>query len=339
MNAMNAKRDPVPEQPEPAARWLLLVSQLPPKPAYLRVKIWRRLQGLGAISVKNAVYVLPASEQTLEDFQWLLREIEEGGGEGMICEANLVDGLSDQEVRGLFDAARDADYAEIASALRTLGTELKEGSTVSPERKAEAKSQVVRLRRRFSDVSAIDFFSATGRMTVDALLSDLDERLTEAPSAEEKEVRMSKLAEDLAGKTWVTRRGVHVDRIACAWLIRRFIDPEARFKFVAGKDYEAKPGELRFDMFKGEVTNEGDMCSFEVLLARTGMDDPALRAIAEIVHDIDLKDGKFGREQTAGIAHVVAGICMSQDDDLARIERGSALLDDTYKFFRKKRGR
>jgi hypothetical protein len=337
---MNAKRNPLAEQPEPATRWLLLVPQLPPKPAYLRVKIWRRLQGLGAISVKNAVYVLPASEQTLEDFQWLLREIEEGGGEGMICEANLVDGLSDQEVRGLFDAARDAEYAEIATELRTLSAELKEGSTVPPERKTEAKNQMVRLRRRFSEVSAIDFFSATGRMTVDALLSNLEQRLTEPPGDEKmKEIGMAKLAEDLTGKTWVTRRGVHVDRIACAWLIRRFIDPEARFKFVSGKDYEAKAGELRFDMFKGEVTHEGDMCSFEVLLARTGMDDPALRAIAEIVHDIDLKDGKFGREQTAGIAHVVAGICMSQDDDLARIERGSALLDDTYKLFRKKRGR
>ena len=337
---MNAKRNPLAEQPEPATRWLLLVPQLPPKPAYLRVKIWRRLQGLGAISVKNAVYVLPASEQTLEDFQWLLREIEEGGGEGMICEANLVDGLSDQEVRGLFDAARDTEYAEIATELRTLSAELREGSTVPPERKTEAKNQVVRLRRRFSEVSAIDFFSATGRMTVDALLSNLEQRLIEPPSDEKmKEIGMAKLAEDLTGKTWVTRRGVHVDRIACAWLIRRFIDPEARFKFVSGKDYEAKAGELRFDMFKGEVTHEGDMCSFEVLLARTGMDDPALRAIAEIVHDIDLKDGKFGREQTAGIAHVVAGICMSQDDDLARIERGSALLDDTYKLFRKKRGR
>jgi hypothetical protein len=330
---------------EPAATpaadaWLLLIHQLPPKPAYLRVKIWRRLQGLGAIAAKNSVYVLPAGEQTLEDFQWLLREIEEGGGEGMICEANLVDGLSDQEVRGLFDAARDAEYEEIARELRVLTSELKERNAVLPERKAEAKNQVVRLRRRFSEVSAIDFFSATGRMTVDALLSELEARLTETPGDEEiKEAQMTKLAEDLKGKTWVTRRGVHVDRIACAWLIRRFIDPKAGFKFIAGRDYEAKPGELRFDMFKGEVTHEGDMCSFEVLLARTGMDDPALRAIAEIVHDIDLKDSKFGREQTAGIAHVVAGICMSQDDDLARIERGSALLDDTYKLFRKKRGR
>ena len=337
---MSAKRDLVPVQPEPAARWLLLIHQLPPKPAYLRVKIWRRLQGLGAISVKNSVYVLPASEQTLEDFQWLLREIEEGGGEGMICEANLVDGLSDQEVRGLFDAARDAEYAELATELRALGTALKEGGTPPPERKAEAKSQVMRLRRRFSELSAIDFFSATGRMTVDALLSNLERRLTETPSeGNSEEAQMTIRAEDLTGKTWVTRRGVHVDRIACAWLIRRFIDAEARFKFVSEKDYEAKPGELRFDMFKGEVTHEGDMCSFEVLLARTGMDDPALRAVAEIVHDIDLKDGKFGREQTAGIAHVVAGICMSHDEDLARIERGSALLDDTYKLFRKKRGR
>ena len=109
-------------------------------------------------------------------------------------------------------------------------------------------------------------------------------------------------SDDLVGKTWVTRRGVHVDRIACAWLVRRFVDPEARFKFVSVKDYEALAGELRFDMFKAEFTHEGDRCSFEVLLERIGLNDPALVSIAEIVHDIDLKDSKFGREQTAGIA-------------------------------------
>jgi hypothetical protein len=143
----------------------------------------------------------------------------------------------------------------------------------------------------------------------------------------------------LVGKIWVTRSGVHVDRIACAWLIRRFIDPDARLKFVSVKDYIPEPGELRFDMFKGEFTHVGDKCSIEVLLERTGLHDSALYAIAEIVHDIDLKDGKFGREQVPGIAHVIAGICSSQKDDLARIERGSALFDDTYEYFRKKRGR
>jgi hypothetical protein len=328
------------ESAAPASPWLLLVHQLPPKPAYLRVKIWRRLQSLGAISVKNSVYVLPAGEQALEDFQWLLREIEQGGGEGIVWEGKLVDGLSDQEVRGLFDAARDVDYAEIAEELRGLSAELARDGGASAERKTEVKGQIVRLRRRSSEVSVIDFFSATGRMTVEGLLSDLERRLAETPPDEPVEgSSVKKISEDLTGKTWVTRRGVHVDRIACAWLIRRFVDPAARFKFVAEKDYAAKRGELRFDMFKAEITHEGDRCSFEVLLDRIGLKDPALRAIAEIVHDIDLKDEKFGREQTAGIAHVVAGICASQKDDRVRIERASAVLDDTYEYFRRKRGR
>ncbi|SDR56245.1 hypothetical protein SAMN05519103_05328 [Rhizobiales bacterium GAS113] len=333
-----------------AARWLLLIHQLPPKPAYLRVKIWRRLQGLGAISVKNSVYVLPAGEQALEDFQWLLREIEQGGGEGMICEANLVDGLSDQEVRTLFDAARDADYEEIAKDLRALAAEIESSADASSEKKPEVRGQLVRLRRRYSELSDIDFFSATGRMTVEGLLTELETRLADtATKTQTEDPGMEKISKDLAGKnltgknltgkTWVTRRSVHVDRIACAWLIRRFIDPEAGFKFVAEKDYDAQQGELRFDMFKAEFTHEGDKCSFEVLLDKIGSNDKALHAIAEIVHDIDLKDGKFSREQTAGIAHVIAGICSSQKDDLARIERGSAMFDDTYEYFRKKRTR
>lgn len=323
--------------PPTTARWLLLISQLPPKPAYLRVKIWRRLQRLGAISVKNSVYVLPASEQALEDFQWLLREIEQSGGEGMICEANLIDGLSDQELQGLFDAARDADYEEIASHLRTITAAIRRKRKALTEEAPELKTQVAKRRRRFAEVHAIDFFGATGRMIVEGLFSEIETRL-DAPDQKEQLGRNNNSVE-LVGKTWVTRSGVHVDRIACAWLIRRFVDPEARFKFVSVKNYDAESGELRFDMFKAEFTHVGDMCSFEVLLERVGLNDPALRAIAEIVHDIDLKDGKFGREQAAGIAHVIAGICTSRKDDLARVERGSALFDDTYEYFRKKRGR
>jgi|SRR5579864_3179204 len=319
------------------AVWLLLMHQLPPKPPYLRVKIWRRLQGLGAVSVKNSVYALPSSEQALEDFQWLLREIEEAGGEGVVCEAKLIDGLTDPEVRALFDAARDTDYDEIAQALRALAGRKKGRAKVTAEDVAEIKTQLLRLRRRFSEINAIDFFGATGRMTVEALLSELEARYADKVAAGASKEGATRPATDLLGKTWVTRRGVHVDRIACAWLIRRFIDPEARFKFVSVKDYIAEPGELRFDMFKAEFTHVGDKCSFEVLLERAGLDDSALRAIAEVVHDIDLKDGKFAREQTAGIAHVIAGICMTQKDDLLRIERGAAILDDTYQYFRRRR--
>ena len=323
-----------------AGRWLLLAPQLPPEPAYLRVKVWRRLQRLGAVSVRNSVYVLPANEQSLEDFQWLLREIEQAGGEGMICEANLIDGLTDQELKGLFDAARNADYDEIASQLRSIRPPGRRKRKAATDEVSDIKGQIAKLRRRAADIYAIDFFGAKGRMIVEGLLSELEARIAGAEvSPKEEHPPTKQTAVELVGKTWVTRSGVHVDRIACAWLVRRFVDAEARFKFVSAKDYVPEPGELRFDMFKGEFTHVGDMCSFEVLLERLGLKDPALRAIAEIVHDIDLKDGKFGREQTAGIAHVIAGICTSQRDDLARIDRGSALFDDTYEYFRRKRTR
>ena len=140
------------------------------------------------------------------------------------------------------------------------------------------------------------------------------------------------------GRTWVTRTGIHVDRMACGWLIRRFIDPKARFGFVAAKGYAPRKGELRFDMFEGEFTHEGDLCSFETILARFSIDDPALRAIAEIVHDIDLKDAKFRREEAAGIDRLIAGIAMAHKGDVARLERASAAFDDLYEYFRR-RGR
>jgi hypothetical protein len=143
--------------------------------------------------------------------------------------------------------------------------------------------------------------------------------------------------DDLKGKVWVTRRGVYVDRIACAWLIRRFIDPDARFKFVTHKGYKPQVGELRFDMFEAEFTHKGDCCSFEVLLDRIGLTDPALKAIAEIVHDIDLKDAKFARPETAGIARLITGVAVPGNTDEERIERGSAIFEDLYASFREGR--
>jgi hypothetical protein len=327
------------ESAAPASPWLLLVHQLPPKSAYVRVKIWRRLQAIGAVSLKNSVYVLPPGEQAREDFQWLLKEIERGGGEGVICEAQIVDGMNDQQLRGLFDAARDADYAAITEKLRKLGTLAKRGAATRRKVASALKPQVAKLRRHAAEISAVDFFGATGRLTVEALLTEIETQLIAPPPVQEEAAIVTKVAGELTAKTWVTRRDVHVDRIACAWLIRRFIDPAARFKFVPAKNYRAKLGELRFDMFEGEFTHEGDRCTFEVMLERIGLDDAALRAVAEIVHDIDLKDGKFAREQVAGIAHVIAGICLTQAEDSARIERAGPLLDDTYAYFKRGRGR
>ena len=317
------------------SRWFLLIHQLPAKPAYLRVKLWRRLQALGAVAIKNAVYALPASAEAQEDFEWLLRELTDGGGEGLICEARLVDGLSDQDVRALFDRARDEDYAQLADEARALAQALQEAG--SPLDRSEARQQLTRFRARMAQITAIDFFGANGREPLDGLLSGIESALVEDDEMA-PELPDTAPMDRLIARVWVTREGVQVDRIASAWLIRRLIDPEAQFKFVAAKGYKPAPGELRFDMFEAEFTHEGDRCTFEVLLGRIGSRDPALQAIAEIVHDIDLKDAKFRRAEAEGIRTLVAGLCMATRSDDERIARGAAVFEDLYGYFRKKRG-
>lgn len=295
--------------------WLLLLHQLPAKPAYARVKLWRRLQALGAVAVKNAVYALPASAQAQEDFEWALKEITGAGGEGMIVEARLIDGLSDEAVRGLFNSAREADYRALAKEIRAL-------------EKEAAPAQVARLRAEAAKIAAIDFFGANGREDVEARLAALAKPLA-APA------RTAKPLMPGSGHVWVTRRQVHVDRIGSAWLIRRFIDPAATFKFVPAKGYKPRPGEVRFDMFEAEYTHEGDRCTFEVLLQKSGLVEAALTAIGEIVHDIDLKDGKFGRTEAGGIAVLIDSLGQADISDQERLERGARLFDDLYDLFRK----
>jgi len=239
------------------APWLLFIHSIPPKPDYFRVKVRRRLQRLGAVALKNSVYVLPNNDESLEDFEWLSREIVAEGGEAMVCVASFIEGISDQGIAAMFE-----------------GTE---------ERRDE------------------------------------ETEVAKVPPPK--------------GAMWVTREGVKVDRIASAWLIRRFIDPEARFKFVPTRGQRPEAGELRFDMFGGEYTHEGDHCTFETLLARFGLKNPALRRIAELVHDVDCKDDKFGRAEAGGLASMVQGIVAAHPRDEDRIARGSAALDDLYAAF------
>ena len=312
------------------------MHQIPPKPGYLRVKIWRRLQALGAVAIKNSVYALPNTDEAREDFEWVLREILKEGGEATLCEARLIEGLSDQEVQRSFHAARDADYAEVADAARKLEAGLPRGA-VPESRRSQVETEVARLRRRLTEIGRIDFFAAPGREAAEGRVSGLEARLRPLGTEKRKKGRDGGV-EHFRGRVWVTRKGIHVDRIASAWLIRRFVDPEACFKFVPAKGYKPEAKELRFDMFEAEFTHEGDLCTFEVLVSRLGLDDRALVPIAEIVHDIDLKDSKFGRPETSGIDRLIAGIAMSHRDDESRLERGAAMFDDLYEYFSRKRG-
>jgi hypothetical protein len=317
-------------------RWLLLLHQIPGKPGYLRVKIWRRLQRLGAVAVKNGAYALPLSEERNEDLRWIMEEVTSGGGEAMLVEAAFIDGLSDQEVEGLFNKARDAEYAELAKQVRAVAQRLPRRGKVSDEKRRDLESELKELRDAYATEEKIDFFSSSGRETTRGLLEDLEKRV-HALSKVPETTPEPPARESYRGRTWVTRKGIFVDRIASAWLIRRFIDPQATFKYVVGKGYQPERGELRFDMYEAEFTHVGDACTFEVLLDRMGLDDPALKAIGEVVHDIDLKDEKFGRPQASGLETLLAGVALRAKDDVERLARGSAILDDLYEVFRRKR--
>jgi hypothetical protein len=314
-------------------RWLLLIHQIPPTPPYLRTKIGRRLARLGAVAVKNSVYVLPASDQRIEDVQWVRREIVAGGGDAVICEARFVEGMSDAEIENLFRAARDEDYHAVADELRTLLAGLRRRRKLDAPTRAEAEATLERVRKRNAEIATIDYFAASGGEVVAGLVHELEDRLAEEGRPVPREILP--LAE-YRKRTWVTRKGIHIDRMASAWLIRRFIDADAKFLFVPGKAYRARPGELRFDMFEAEFTHEGDRCTFEVLLERFGLADAGLRALAEIVHDVDLKDEKFGRSDAEGVARVVAAIALTARDDEERLARGSTLFEDLYTLFSRK---
>jgi len=313
----------------------LLIHQIPPKPNYFRVKIWRHLQKLGAVGIKNSVYALPSNEEAQEDLNWVLREIVEGGGDASLVEARLIEGLNDEQVKEMFRAARDADYQAVGEEVRQLARSLPRKGELPEERRSEMVAIVARLQKRMAEIAAIDFFHARSREAVDGLLRELDERL--AARAPEKEPDIKAALEKPRRATWVTRTGIHVDRMASAWLIRRFIDPEAKFKFVSAREYRHREGELRFDMFDGEFTHQGELCTFEVLLARFEITDAPLRPIAEIVHDIDLKDEKYGRADNAGFEHLINGIAMAHPEDEVRLQRASAVLDDLYEYFKRKR--
>lgn len=316
--------------PSNGARWVLFMPSIPAKPASVRVKIWRRLQAIGAVGLRGSLYALPNREECVELFEWIARELRELGGQASICEGRFLDESSDDEIERRFIDARNADYAEIGTAARQLAKQL-EAKRIAPERIGRISEQHAKLVQRLGEVTAIDFMHVPGREAVEGLLAAIARALPrDGTSAGEA----LEVLEKPSRATWVTRTGVHVDRIASAWLIRRFIDPAATFKFVPAKGYAPKPGELRFDMFDAEFTHVGDRCTFEVLVERMGLlRDAALTAVGEIIHDLDLHDDKFGREEAPGVRSAIDGICTIARDDEQRIAAASPMLDGLYSHF------
>lgn len=320
---------------ENTQKWLLLIHQIPPKPDALRVKIWRRLQRIGAVAIKQSVYVMPFSEQSREDLSWTLKEIVDGGGDGSISEVRFMEGLTDDQVIALFHNARKGDYEKIIQQANQLMADWYSTKMDPKDPAVKGSAQVARLKRLFDHTVGIDFFKAVEKGTAALLIKDLMARASGAGA--NSPVRTDGL-KDLEEKVWVTRKNIFVDRIACGWLIRRFVEKNALFKFVDSDAYSPSPGEIRFDMFHGEYTHEGDKCTFEVMVQRFGLRDRALAALAEVIHDIDLKGSRYGHPETDGLKALLSGMTASVSSDNDRMTQGAQLMENLYAFFQRLKG-
>ncbi len=293
-------------------RLVLLIVSLPPNPSSLRVRVWRRLRAIGAVALKRTVYLLPDTPDHYELFQWLAQEIQRAGGEATLLRVEQIENMSSSEVVQLFHEARNADYRRLGGRYRKLLQSLDRKSAATNPR---ILAELTQLQRDYEKLRELDFFQAPAGAEVERLREAIDMRTR--PSEEPKRGEKAGAPElrDLRGRQWVTRRRPHVDRLASAWLIKRFIDPEASFVFADPKDFPAIA--IPFD-------------TPETLVKRAGLRDRRLTRLAEIVHEADLRDGKFPRDEARGIDLVIRGLLAAHSDDHDVLTHGLALFEGLY---------
>ncbi|MGB7624800.1 MAG: chromate resistance protein ChrB domain-containing protein [Terriglobia bacterium] len=325
-----------------STRWLFLVHQIPPQPSQVRVKIWRALKKMGAVLHRNSVYVLPYSKDQHEDFEWLSQQIRDGGGEASVFLSEALSEQENHELRKRFQTARDAEYEDLLRLSGALLQKLdasRDRAHLSAQRMKGMLSDWEDLKSSLERIRRVDFFHSNRARAVEEQVTRLGRRLealrspeVATPSAPSRE-RCSPT--QFRGKTWVTRRDLHIDRLASAWLIRRFINPKARILFAP--EGRIPRGPIPFDCFGAEFSHHGEDCTFETFIKRFQFhSDSALAEMAEIVHDVDLKDEKFGRAEAAGLDLVTQSLCKAVKEDSKRLEEGHRLFDQLYEYLQQK---
>ncbi len=290
-----------------------------------RVAVWRRLRALGAVSPKGGVHVLPARDECVEAFQWLAQEVEQAKGEALLMRVERFEGLSDAQLIALFQEARKEDYAALDERAADLEKNLTGSRKRDPKDDAPARELLTKLRREYAEIARIDFFTSPAGAQVASRLAKIEEALS--PSRpDDMPVAPAALAA-YRNKRWVTRPSPHVDRLACAWLIRRFINPRAVIRYSNAPLSD----EVAFDMSQGPFSHHGNLCTFETMIKAFRLDDPAMGTIAEIVHEIDLRDGRYVRPEVPGIDAILRGWMSRADAD--REAHGVALFDGLYAAF------
>ena len=303
--------------------WLLLLYALPARKGTSRVSLWRQLKKSGAIALKTSTYVLPDEPAHRERFQWLAQQVRQGGGDATLIYATDIEGTSDQEIVRAFNAARAEEYAAMAKEVATFIN--------TNRRKAGERftSDLEKHVARFEEIRQVDFFNAP---QAEEVRMQLDRART--LHAKKRPLRATLSPKRYVGRTWLTRPRPEIDRVGSAWLIRRFIDPKARFVFTS--DPRRFPDALPFDMADVEFSHHGDDCTFETLVKRFDLDDPELKQIAEMIHVADLDDGKFARTEAIGIDRVLKGWGRLGLSDDSLLDKGGECFDALYEYLRRK---
>jgi hypothetical protein len=301
---------------------LLLLVGVPPHPSSLRVRVWRRLRSLGAVALKRSAYLLPDTPERYEDFQWLAQEVQREGGDATLIRVQRVENMSEADVLRLFHEPRDAEYRQLAARYRKLLPRL---DRKTPPRRALEELQ--RLGKDHQRIRDVDFFGAPGGAEVRRLEEAIAMR-TRRPETARREAQPTIDLTKLRGRRWVTRPRPHIDRLASAWLIKRFIDPEAQFAFAAPGDFPSDA--IPFDAPGAELSHHGEDCTFETLIKRAHLRDRRLARLAEVVHEADLRDGKYQRDEARGIDVAVRALLAASPDDHHVLAQGMALFEGLY---------
>lgn len=302
--------------------WIVFSYSLPAQANAPRVALWRRLRRLGAISPTGSVYVLPARDECVESFQWLAQEIRQAGGETLVMHVSEFEGLGDGKLITMFNQARQGSYEEIAARITDLERQI---DSLNEDTKPSAfHSTLHKLQKQHADVASIDYFQCPRGIEVGAQLNRISQQLASSDTTVPQVAKV--VTDQYRNSRWVTRPRPHVDRLACAWLIRHYLNPDAIIRYAPTPE----PDEVAFDMEGAEFSHQGNLCTFEVMIRAFELEEAALYLMAEIVHEIDLRDGRYQRPETVGIDATLRGWLLADMPDRKLEAHGVVLFDGLF---------
>ena len=307
--------------------WLLLITNLPGHNPTLRMRLWRALKATGAGPLRDGAYLLPISEVARRAFEEQATEIKGAGGSAHIVSFDTDSPQQQATFVALFD--RSAEYQEAHANLEALKR------AFSKLKESEARQRLAALRRDIGGIVARDFFPAASREQMEGALADTEMAFNARFSPDEPHSAAHQIrrcdAKDFRGRTWATREHLWIDRVASAWLIRRFIDPKARFLWLKRvKDCPKRA--VGFDFDGAEFTHVGTKVTFEVLVASFALEqDAGLTRLGALVHHLDV--GGIPTAEGPGVAAMMAGARALQPDDGALLEAMTPVLDGLYRTY------